>query len=337
MALVFSSKCRPQHCDAVEIAIKNNIIFFGYPVLIKDVAYDPQNLTNCLVDPSLPDPDWKNQAVAPNKQQVANHNLVQDVLATIKNKEGVFGIIPRPDRGLMYVGKVKRFKLNRNPTWAGEYMKTRKKSGLDINDAEDRHIADVAQCFEIDSKFVEVPYHQVPARIIASAMGRSTLGRVRGLEGSQSPYEIVSNLFQEKSLFPSSKTTEVAEIETRLIDWCSPNSFEHLCVHLLQLEYPQMIWRHIGGSGDGGVDGIGGQDNLTTHVLQCKLFGLNVNDFLDRANDKLKLFLATLDVVAKSNFSENLTIWDRNTVARLVQKHAAKLPQANTLLICSAN
>ena len=45
---------------------------------------------------------------------------------------------------------------------------------------------------------------------------------------------------------------DLVEVERRLADFVGPSTFEHLCVALLQLEHPDEIWEHVGGSGDGG-------------------------------------------------------------------------------------
>ena len=66
-------------------------------------------------------------------------------------------------------------------------------------------------------------------------------------------------------------TNQQDEIEWRLLTDVGPSTFEHLCVALLQLEHPDETWAHVGGSGDGGVDGIGADANgNVVGLLQCK-------------------------------------------------------------------
>jgi hypothetical protein len=55
------------------------------------------------------------------------------------------------------------------------------------------------------------------------------------------------------------------------MDWVSPSAFEHLVVELLQLEAgPGIRWWHVGGSGDGGSDGLATDSTGVIAALQCK-------------------------------------------------------------------
>lgn len=165
-------------------------------------------------------------------------------------------------------------------------------------------------------------------------MSGSTLGRVKAVD-ERLPEEILAKIIESvnNKTFPEYYSIDEEETGRRLIDWCSPSAFEHLSVHLLQLEQPEMVWRHVGGSGDGGVDGLGSREGRTEKVLQCKLFGLKPENFLK--NRKLPIHLTTLDVKKnKEKYeSSDLTIWDRPEISRLVKKHAKYLPLAKTLRI----
>ena len=59
-----------------------------------------------------------------------------------------------------------------------------------------------------------------------------------------------------------------------VFEFVGPSAFEHLMVHVLQLESGNAIsWHHVGGSGDGGVDGIGmSAKGEVAGVLQCKWY-----------------------------------------------------------------
>jgi hypothetical protein len=60
--------------------------------------------------------------------------------------------------------------------------------------------------------------------------------------------------------------------KAKLLESVSPSIFEHLVIHLLQLESGHTArWHHIGGAGDGGVDGMAlSHDGKIASVLQCK-------------------------------------------------------------------
>ncbi|WP_425485132.1 restriction endonuclease [Dokdonella fugitiva] len=75
-----------------------------------------------------------------------------------------------------------------------------------------------------------------------------------------------------KAWIPYEPTEDSDEIARRLVDLLSPASFEHLVVDVLRLERPDLMWLHVGGTGDGGADGIGFRaDGTPAAILQCKL------------------------------------------------------------------
>jgi len=337
MGLVFFSRCKPQGCDAVNLALAHKIIFFGYPAL-KD-KYDPTKLDECLIDPDMNDEAWQilKKKHKLHKEQSASHNLVLEIKNNLQKGEKVIGLIPRPSMGVIYAGEVQRFKLHRNPAWASEYIEMRQgqKPIINYDDQEGQHIADVAQCWHVD-KFHKIPYHQIPGWIVSSIMGRATLGRVNSDENRR-PYDVMNALLTGQ-WNPLQWTCEIAEIRKRLADYCTPAVFEHLCVHLLQVINPHMIWRHVGGSGDDGVDGIGATKQEVTHILQCKLRGLDVGHFKREATKRggQQLVIATLDSVKDDSLPPNMQLWALDKVADLVQQHMQSLPLATSLRIGNA-
>ena len=51
----------------------------------------------------------------------------------------------------------------------------------------------------------------------------------------------------------------------------NPYSLENLVVSLLQLKHPDELWRHTGGLGDGGIDGVEtNREGGTVGLLQVK-------------------------------------------------------------------
>jgi hypothetical protein len=89
-----------------------------------------------------------------------------------------------------------------------------------------------------------------PLGTIAGLMER----RKRGLGFEPRPWSLQRNLVRE-----------------RLVSTVTPNLFEALVVALLQLEEPELAWLGVGGSGDGGVDGIATDtEGDVVRLLQCK-------------------------------------------------------------------
>jgi hypothetical protein len=121
-----------------------------------------------------------------------------------------------------------------------------------------------------------------------------------------------------------------------MLTFISPSALEHLCVALLQLEYPDELWWHIGGSGDGGADGLGYSDQWeSTGLLQCKWYfkGSRVSDVFASKYIGRKRILASLihgDVVEDV---EDAVFWGRERLAILVQKYARSIPISRSLRI----
>jgi hypothetical protein len=85
------------------------------------------------------------------------------------------------------------------------------------------------------------------------------------------PYHTLEPLLDHPERAERPWTSDIAEVELRLVSAVGPNTLEHRCTALLQLENPKHIWMHVGGSGDGGVDGIGADESGTVvGLLQSK-------------------------------------------------------------------
>jgi hypothetical protein len=240
----------------------------------------------------------------------------------------------------VFAGRITRsFELLDEPPWADDYLNIRRDQELSIEEEEASHVADVAQCWRVD-RFRPLPFTTIPAWIRKSFFGRSTYGRIyapdaMGLE----PFAVLDALIDRPRQSARESTLDLAEIERRLVTDVGPAAFEHLCVALLQLEHPKETWAHIGGSGDGGVDGIGaGEDGKVTGVLQCKwsYWGEEVEFATPWGRTKrnssrriLASLLHPVDVEAPAG----VHFWSRQDIARLVLKHASRLPAAVSLRI----
>jgi hypothetical protein len=133
-------------------------------------------------------------------------------------------------------------------------------------------------------------------------------------------------------------TLDPAVIERRLLTDLTPSSFEHLTVALLQLEHPEEVWSHVGGSGDGGVDGVGAsQDGHVAALLQCKWHYEGGNAFPTEVvwkpgSHPMRRYLAALRYSPGASPTDSAFL-DRRTIAQLVAKHHPRLPQALSMRI----
>ena len=131
-------------------------------------------------------------------------------------------------------------------------------------------------------------------------------------------------------------TNNLAEIQKRLTTYISAETFEHLTVALLQLENPDQHWMQCGGSGDGGVDGLGHSPGGGVSLLQCK-WQYRGNNFefgqTLQGDENSNRFFAALNHSPDLNTSNGIEFLSASRIAELVQKHAERLPWTLSLRI----
>ena len=328
--ILFYSRCKPLGVDAIDIVLSEKRIFIGYAMAKAGARYNPRNLKACVVDPSCSDEEWSvaHAASDKNKQYNQNRNLVKKVTL------GSIAMVPRPNRGLIYCGRVIcNFELVDAPPWYDRYMRIR-----GDQDGDDLwYAADVAQCWTVDN-FKPIPVPRVPAWVRRSLFGQSTYGVIHPDVVCGDPHEIISKIIETEGFEEQSWTLDLAVIEKRMLTDLNPSTFEHLIVSLLQLEHPNEVWSQVGGSGDGGVDGVGADFNgRVTALVQCKwqYWGgptFPMDTVWQADTQPFRKYLASLrypDGVIPPD-SEFLS---RPKIAALVAKHYARLPQALSMRI----
>ena len=329
-SIVFYSRCKPQDVDAIEIALAERRIFIGYPMSKAGATYDPQSLGSCVVDLSCPEDEWRiAQAASDRRPQYSqNRNLVHKVGI------GSIAMVPRPTRGVIYCGRIDGdFELVNSPPWYERYMDIRG----DQDGSATWHAADVAQCWTVD-QFKPVPIPRIPAWIRRSLFGRSTYGVIHPDEFAGDPHDVLSRILDSDGFQVQDWTLDIALIERRLLDGLTPSTFEHLMVSLLQLEHVAEVWTQVGGSGDGGVDGIGANpEGRVTGLLQCKWQYWGENAFHDEpvwnaGSQPARKYLASLRYPDSVQPSEVIFL-GRPKIAALVAKHHERLPQAIAMRI----
>jgi hypothetical protein len=130
-------------------------------------------------------------------------------------------------------------------------------------------------------------------------------------------------------------------VERRLMEDLTPSTFEHLVVSLLQLEHTSETWVQVGGSGDGGVDGVGADvEGNVAGLVQCKWQYWGGEPFVETlwksGTSPFRTYLASLlypNGVARPTGSVFL---GRTDIAMLVIKHCARLPQAIAMRVGAA-
>lgn len=338
MSTVFFSRCKPQEVDVIDLVLNHRKLFIGYPMHTPGASYDPHNLGSCVVNPASPDDVWwpARELTDRRREYNQNRNLVRKVDADhIK-----VGLIPRPSRGLIYCGLIKtNFELINDPPWYDEYMSLRAHVGASTDGPETWHAADVAQCWAFED-IRPIPVPRIPAWIRRSLFGRSTYGIVHpdqdiGLD----PFNELISIMATDSDATVEWTHNLEEVERRLLNNLTPSTFEHLVVSLLQLQNPDEIWSQVGGSGDGGLDGVGaGTNGTVSALLQCKWQYWGGNPFSDQViwnfdPALVNRYLASLRYPKNVAIPEGIQFLDRPKIAALVVEHAARLPQALSMRI----
>jgi len=119
---------------------------------------------------------------------------------------------------------------------------------------------------------VGIAFPLLPRWITYSLLSRNTKGWLYDRpDRGRTALEVLDEIYRGRYAPDLSPTCDVQKIAGRMLDWLSPNAFEHLVCELLQLEQPQIRWWHVGGSGDGGADGLAVNDKgCLVAALQCK-------------------------------------------------------------------
>lgn len=332
--VAFYCRARPQKSDAWPIFQDAKRAFIGYPMVRKGAQYDPHNLAACLVHPGCDDAEWAEQCDRPDYRRdfASNRNLVRDVTP------GSIVVIPRPESGLAHLGRISGpFEIVNDPQWLEAYMNLRDTQGAGGSELEYQHAADVAQGWPVE-EWVSVPLAAIPGWIRRSLYGRSTFGRLRSypLDKSETAHQALGRILESKGRAAlRGPTFDPKEVTKRLFDTLTASAFEHLVVNLMQLEYPDEVWMHTGGPGDGGVDGMAvGEDGETAAVLQCKLYGAQEAWSRTASEpDSVRQVFAVLGDDGGASPEDGVQRLDADRIAELVLKHARDLPEAKSMRI----
>jgi hypothetical protein len=355
----FYVKCRPQRADIQTLALKYNRVFIGYPAWRKGAPYNRHKMQKCLLDISVSASDWKTAQFSDDlnggyrRQVMGNRNFV------LETAPGDFVVLPRPGEGVCYIGKVdEAFGIVNDPSWADEYLDLRIEQklgerkrelgvdqyrGIADEESEDSHIADVVQSWHVE-KWVGIAFPLLPRWITYSLLSRNTKGWLCDRpDGCRTALEVLDEIYQGRYSADLSPTCDVRKAAGRMLDWLSPNAFEHLACELLQLEQPEIRWWHVGGSGDGGADGLAVNDKgYLVAALQCKwkdagdanALAANLKERISSKWGKdVRVYVATLYDALPESQNPGVIFLDRIPLAGLLVKHAECCGIAKTLRV----
>ena len=329
--IAWFNRAKPWGEDALDIFQQASRVFIGYP-LWKTEEKDPHKLRCCLIDPTCSDDEWEcyRQSRQIGRMHTRNRNFIPCVT------KGSIVVIPRPEEGAIYVGRINGpFEIVDSPDWREDYLRLRECQGLE---QKDEHIAEVAQGWPVD-KYKRFPLSVVPGWMRRSMFGRSTFGKFEDyhpIDTNTTSWGVLNQILEGQYKVPTSWTLDLEEIKRRLVDTMTANAFENLIVSLLQLEHPDEIWHQTGGPGDGGIDGLGSDENGdVVGLMQAKLYhyGQPLNLGNSAHQQKLRRYATILIPEEPRPPIPGTVLLDLEWIARAVLRHWQALPQAHTMRI----
>jgi len=358
MNYAFYVKCRPQRADVQQIALKHNRVFIGYPAWKRGVSYDRHAMRGCLLDIGVPQSEWNAANLQEGLERGYRGEVTKNRNFVAETKPGDYVVLPRPGEGVCYIGRVDSpFEIVNDPEWADEYLDFRvqlklgewehrlgsdRYRGVNEED-ESSHVADVVQCWHVE-RWVKVAFPLLPRWITYSLLSRNTKGWLCDRpDGLRTAFSVLDQIYRNDDAPALQPTCDPDEIAGRMLDWLSPDAFEHLVCELLQFEQLHLRWWHIGGSGDGGADALAVNDaGQVVAALQCKwkysgdphaLAASLRKGISSQWGDDVAAYVAVLyDTTPASEF-EGVILLDRRRLANLVLKHASRCGIAQTLRV----
>lgn len=334
------AKCRPQNADARKIAQEHQRIFVGYAPWEQGAERTRDSIATSMLDIGQLEYGWDRDRLATpsHGRMVETHRRLAH---EVDDRSMV--AVPRPSEGVVYLAPiVGRFELVSDPEWADDYLSLRQAQGLDA-DREMSHVSDVCQTWPT-GEFRRVPLPLVPGWIVKSLLTRHQICRI-----GDRPHGQVTALKALRSLYEDGQawrifqpTDDVNDVKARLQTWLTPRSFEHFVCNVLGVLEPHRRWVPVGGSGDGGADGIAIESQLGIVAgLQCKFStsrspyrigqGLRQN-LRDAWGEKVTVYVATLfDEHDAAEPLDGVAHLGPTQLAELVIKHQSELPTAQQL------
>lgn len=344
MSIAIYCRAKPQKCNALEIFKLARRVFIGWPLLRKKETYNPQGLRTCLADPACPDDEWTKQINEHKKTKpfTQNRNFIRKV-ERHRVEGGAIVVIPRPNEGAAYLARITgQFEIANAPSWGPAYLTLRDGEGLDVDDEKAHHIADVAQGWPVDDDgYRRVELSRIPGWMRRSLFGRSTYGEFDAqhpLDEDVTSYDVLDQILNDSLPVRLSWTLEPDEIKKRLVDTLNnPSAFENLVVSLLQLEHPDEMWYHTGGSGDGGIDGFGVNDaGEVVGLMQAKFRANHAPNLGSPGGDneeEIRRYAAVLLPKTPKEPIDGTYFLDLAWIADAVRRHWRHLPLALTMRV----
>ena len=272
--------------------------------------------------------------------------------ANLQSKTSGFVIIPRPKQGMFYVGKINgAFQKFEDECYVFdekeckqidelvklEGQQNQKQVRLDLNAA-------LIQGWPLEEIGGEgflrpVRLYETPAMLRKIMAARRSHGHVNIDKDALPRFnKWLKDVFENKP-----RDVPKTQLEQLQFD-LTTTSFEHVCVELLSCRDPNIKWMHVGGAGDGGIDGAGFNNGQLVRVLQCK-YESNAKlktlekELREEIGKDPKIIFATLwdsgkwaEEAKKDNF-DNCEILGPAKIKSLARKYQGRIPSISAIFL----
>lgn len=121
MPSVFYVKNKPQGADIIDIVLKYNRVFIGYPAWRDGVERNPQNIKDALFD--MHRDDFTKNDLGGNLTRAQKNGTFRHIKYAKEVEQGDFVIVPRVGKGECYIGKIESpFEIDVNLARHEEYL-----------------------------------------------------------------------------------------------------------------------------------------------------------------------------------------------------------------------
>jgi Restriction endonuclease len=323
---VFAFKLRPQGNDGdsvLRVALDHKIVFVGYPKFRDGVSPDPRYPSSCLLDPRK------------HLNLGRSVSLIRNIILSSQETNKKMALVARPKHGVVYAARMGDFEIIDNAPWL---------AAVETIDPSPEFGLEFVQVWGVEEWYPPIAYGRLPAWLVDALRFRNLVREI-GSPTVHSTYDTILGLVEGVGRQPRAPTSDPAKIHERLLEDLTPAAFEHLIVAMLQAEHPEWRCLHIGGTGDGGVDAIGVDDQGTVRILvQCK-FRLDGDPFAlvderrsaswsESRGESLEVIVASLVHDDGIPHERGRTrFWNKDKIIELVMRHRERLPIATTLRI----
>ena len=332
--IVFFYKSRPnfksQPLDLLPSCIRNNTMFLPYPTWAGGVApYIPNDYPQDLMDFRKPSP----LLVKPLSKQSQALNLIKKI-ETCRGKK--WAVIPRIGDGCCWIAEINSgYKIwSKSEPWLGSLNGILQNSPYSANPVGCYHmLADAAQGWDTTT-WLQVSFNALPRWFSKQLLAQGSFGEIHGVSsalypvGLSTPGAVAATGYANPNCTPiPPPTTNPHVLMPRLVERLSPTAFEFLCVELLSLSKYKgcALWSHVGGVGDGGVDGIGFDPTGNPTAFLTVKWQISTSTLIHIPSGNPSIVLAYLLGTPSLGLLNNVIKWGPLDIANLVLAHKANL------------